>query len=93
MTLGLNTLLESVSSWITFADGIPDVQPGWVSLGLLRNLADTWAKGRASIRTALADLTDDPAERLRYRSLSLTSPPQHPRSSMTRRLLSMVCFA
>ncbi|KAH9961539.1 hypothetical protein BC827DRAFT_1267541 [Russula dissimulans] len=70
-TLGLNTLLESVSSWMVFGDGLPNAPPGGFSLGLLRNLADAWDKGRASMRMVLAELTNDPAERLRYRTLSL----------------------
>jgi len=39
-TLGLNTLLESVSSWMVVGDGPPNAPPGGFSLGLLRNLAD-----------------------------------------------------
>jgi len=70
----LNTLLENVSSWIVFADGLPNVPPGGFSLGLLHELADTWEKGRASLRKMLAALTDDPAERLRCQTLSLALP-------------------
>jgi len=81
-THDLNTLLENVSSWIVFAGGLPNVPPGGIRLGLLHDLADAWEKGRASVRKILADLTDDPAERLRCQALSLTS--QRPRSLITR---------
>jgi hypothetical protein len=56
---------------MVFGDGLPNAPPGGFSLGLLRNLADAWDKGRASMRMVLAELTNDPAERLRYRTLSL----------------------
>ncbi|KAI9434744.1 hypothetical protein F5148DRAFT_1006085 [Russula earlei] len=72
-TLGLNSLLESASPWIVVTDGPPGAPPGGFSVGLLRNLADAWGKGRVSIRMALAELSDDEAERSRYRSLSLHS--------------------
>ncbi|KAH9961522.1 hypothetical protein BC827DRAFT_323669 [Russula dissimulans] len=89
-TLGLNTLLESVSSWMVVADGLPNAPPGGFSLGLLRNLADAWDEGRSSMRMVLAELTDDPAERLRYRSLSLNS--RRPQSLITRWMKRLVCF-
>ncbi|KAI0299179.1 hypothetical protein BC826DRAFT_1173855 [Russula brevipes] len=56
----LNTLLEHVSSWIVFVDGLPNVPPGEFSVGSLHDLADAWEKGRASVRKMLAALTDDP---------------------------------
>jgi len=77
-TLAMDTLLESVSSWMVFGAGLPNAPPGGFTIGLLRSLADAWAKGRASMRMVLAELTDDPAERLHYRSLSLKS--RRPRS-------------
>jgi hypothetical protein len=63
-------LLESVS-WIVVADGLPDAPPGGFRLKLLHDLADAWAKERASMRMVLATLTNDPAEQLRYRPLSI----------------------
>ncbi|KAH9964420.1 hypothetical protein BJV74DRAFT_302753 [Russula compacta] len=91
MTLGLNTLLESASSWMIVTDALPDAPAGGISLGLLREQSCAWAKGRASIRMGLAALTNDPVERLRYHCLSLSSP--RPRSLMTRRMMRLVCFA
>jgi hypothetical protein len=70
----LNSLLENVSSWIVFADGCPDVPLGGFSVRLLHDLADAWEKERASVRKVLAALSDNPAERLRCQTLSLTLP-------------------
>jgi hypothetical protein len=83
----LNSLLENVSSWIVFTDGLPNVSLGGIRLGLLHDLADAWEKGRTSIRKMLADLTDDPDERLRCQALSRTLP--RPRSLITH-LFSVV---
>jgi hypothetical protein len=88
MTLELNTLLESVLSWIVTADHLPDAPQGGFNIGLLRSLADAWEKERASMRMALAALTNDPSERLRYRTLSLSSP--HSRPSITRWMMRLV---
>ncbi|KAI0299176.1 hypothetical protein BC826DRAFT_967076 [Russula brevipes] len=82
----LNTLLENVSSWIVFADGLPNVPPGGIRLGLLHDLADAWERGRASVRKMLAALTDDSAERLRCQALSLTL--RRPRFSRIKHLFS-----
>jgi len=90
-TLGLDSLLESVSSWIVVGDGLPIAPPGGFSIGLLRKLADAWAKGRASMRMVLAELTDDPGERLHYRSLSLRS--RRPRSLITGWMKRLVRFS
>src|SRR5712672_310216 len=90
-TLRLDSLLESASSWIVVADSFPNAPPGGFSLELLRNLADAWAKGRSSMRIVLEELTDDPAERLHYRSLSLHSG--RARSLMTSWMKRLVCFS
>jgi hypothetical protein len=65
MTHEFNTLLESVLSWIVTADHLPDAPQGGfnIDIGLLRSLADAWEKERASMRMALAALTNDPYER------------------------------
>ncbi|KAI9457137.1 hypothetical protein F5148DRAFT_1223017 [Russula earlei] len=88
-TFGLDSLLESASSWIVVTDGLFGAPPGGFSLGLLRNLADAWGKGRVSIRMALADLSDDEAERSRYRSLSLHSTR---RQSFRKRLMTRLVY-
>ncbi|KAI9450415.1 hypothetical protein F5148DRAFT_1290819 [Russula earlei] len=88
-TVGLNSLLESASSWIVVTDGLPGAPPGGSSVGLLRNLADAWEKGRVSIRMALAELSDDEAERSRYRSLCLHSPR---RQSFMKRLMTRLVY-
>ena len=90
-TLGLDSLLERVSSWIVVANSLPNAPPGGFSLELLRNLADAWAKGRSSMRMVLAELTDDPAERLHYRSLFLNS--RRPGSLMTRWMKRLLPFS
>ncbi len=88
MALGMNILVEMVSSWIVIADTLPDALPVGFSLKRLRNLADAWEKERASMRRVLGALTDDPAERLRYRCLSSTRP----RSCMARWTTNLVGF-
>jgi hypothetical protein len=84
----VNSLFEIVSNWMVVADSLPDSLPDGFSIGRLRNLADTWEKERASMRMMLAALTDDPAERLRYRCLS--SIPS--RSCMSRLMMKLVGF-
>lgn len=74
MTLGLSNMLESASSWIVVADGLPDARANGFSLGLLRGLSSAWERERAYIRKGLAALTNDPVERLRYHYLSLILP-------------------
>jgi len=87
----LNALLESVSSWIVVADGLPDAPPGGFSLKSFHELADAWEKERASMRMVLATLTHDPIEQLRCRSLSLAST--RPRFSVIRWIIGLVPFA
>ena len=87
----MNALLEGVSSWIVVADGLPDAPPGGFSLKLLHDLADAWAKERASMRMVLATLTNDPVEQLRYRSLSMAST--RPRFSVIRWIMGLVSFS
>ncbi|KAI0299178.1 hypothetical protein BC826DRAFT_62584 [Russula brevipes] len=87
-TYELNSLLENGSSWIVFADGLPNVPPEGIRLGLLHDLADAWERGRASVRKMLAALTDDPADRLRCQALSLTLPrPRFSRLNIRSALL------
>ncbi|KAI0293250.1 hypothetical protein BC826DRAFT_391213 [Russula brevipes] len=90
MALELNTLLESVLSWIVTSDRLPNAPQGGCgfNIGLLRSLADAWEKERASMRMTLAALTDDPSERLRYHTLSLSSPRSRP--SITQWMIRLV---
>ena len=87
----MNALLESVSSWVVVADGLPDAPPGGFSLKVLDDLADAWEEGRASMRMVLATLTHDPIEQLRFRSLSLAST--RPRFSLIRWIAGLLSFA
>lgn len=86
--LGVNALIEIVSSWMVVTNGLPDVLPAGFSLGRLRDLADAWEKERASMRMVLGALTEDPAERLRYHCLSST--PSRPRKARCK--TNLVCF-
>ena len=70
------------------AGSLPSSLPDGFSLGQLRELADTWERERASMRKVLATLTDDPAERKRYRCLS--SKPS--RSRIMRLMTNLVGF-
>jgi len=91
-TFGLNALIESASSWIVIPDGSPNALPGGVSVKSLHDVACVWAKTRSSIRMALATLTDDPAENLRYYSSSMTPTRKCPRSSIMRWMMNLACF-
>ena len=84
----MNALAEIVTNWMVVADSLPDSLPDWFSLGRLRKLADAWEKERLSMRKVLADLTEDPAERSRYRRLSATPPS----SRMARLMTTLVGF-
>ena len=90
MAVGLNALAQIVSNWVVVADSLPDLLPDGFSLGRLRNLANAWEKERGSMRMVLAALTDDPAERLRYRCLSST--PSRSRSRIARLMMYLVGF-
>ncbi|KAI0268488.1 hypothetical protein BGY98DRAFT_1019239 [Russula aff. rugulosa BPL654] len=87
--IGLNALVKIVSNWVVVADSLPDSLPDGFSLRPLRNLADAWEKERASMRMVLAALTDDPAERFRYRCLSST-PSRSCRSRLMTNLAGFV---
>jgi hypothetical protein len=71
---------------------LPQV-PGGFSLKLLHDLAemaDAWAKERASMRMVLATLTNDLVEQLRYHPLSIAST--RPRFSVIRWIMGLVSF-
>jgi len=73
-TEGMSTLYEDVSSWVASADGLPNALPGGFSLKRLDDLSYACAKGRDSVRAALAAGTNNPDERFLYRSGVMAQP-------------------
>lgn len=61
--VGLNALLKDLSSWIAVMDDPPgDVPSNEITPQQLRELSYAWEKARASIRAALANLTNETAQ-------------------------------
>ena len=74
-TEGMSTLYKDVSSWVASADGLPNALPGGFNLERLDDLKYACAKGRDSVRAALAAGTNNPDdERFLYRSGVMAQP-------------------
>ena len=88
-TSGLNALLEELLSWVSVADGPADELPNLLTLEQVRELSQVWSETRNSVRSALLNLTSEPASRLFYRS---SLPSSTRRSVMTRWMMNLVRF-
>jgi len=88
-TLGLKSLLESVSAHVavTVTDGTPNHGPP--SVQQLDELSYAWAKARDSVRAALVTLMSEPSNRLYYRSASLDLTRRQ--SAIRRWMTNLVC--
>jgi hypothetical protein len=63
--LGLNALVDNLSSWVVITDGpLGDGRSGVVALKQLRKLSYAWEKARKSVRAALVTLTKERAQHL-----------------------------
>ena len=86
---GLNTLLESLSSWVATIDGPSSDAP--IDVGHPRELGElkcSWEKRRDCLRSALETLTSEQAHDHRS-SLGF----MHCRSALRRWMTNLVCFS